>query len=130
MTKQGTDDAKRWEAIAQAGGCRNTRPFEIARNTEVIGGSMSDDWNNIIANQTVGALWLQNYTADEIKKRRHAAVDALIGIKPGDELEGMIEIPSRTHRWGTVELEPFHVKGKAKPVHAWSVGPPPREPGT
>ena len=51
---------------------------------------MSDDWNNILANQTVSALWLKNSDADEIKTQRHAAVDALIGIAPRDELEGMI----------------------------------------
>jgi len=56
-----------------------------------IGGSMSDDWNNILADQTVQALWFfENSDAEEIRRQRHAAVDALIGIKPRDELEGMI----------------------------------------
>src|SRR5262245_3122608 len=58
---------------------------------KAIGGSMSDDWNNILANQTIRALWLpENWGEDGLKRQRHAAVDALIGIKPGDELEGMI----------------------------------------
>jgi hypothetical protein len=58
---------------------------------KVIGGSMSDDWNNILANQTIRSLWFfENSDADEVRRQRHAAVDALIGIKPGDELEGMI----------------------------------------
>ena len=57
----------------------------------IIGGSNSDDWNNILANQTVQTLWFfQNSGPEEIRRQRHAAVDALIGIKPGDELEGMI----------------------------------------
>jgi hypothetical protein len=55
-----------------------------------IGGSTSDDWNNILANQTIQTLWLKDSDAEEIRKQRHAAIDALIGIKPGDELEGMI----------------------------------------
>jgi hypothetical protein len=56
----------------------------------VIGGSMSDDWNNILANQTVQTLWFfENTDAEEIRRRRHAAIDALIGIRPRDELEGM-----------------------------------------
>ena len=55
-----------------------------------IGGSMSDDWNNILANQAVSALWLKNSDTDEIKTQRHSVVDALIGIAPRDELEGMI----------------------------------------
>ena len=57
---------------------------------KLIGGSMSDDWNNIIANQVVSALWLQNSDAEQVKEQRYAAVDALVGIAPRDELEGMI----------------------------------------
>jgi hypothetical protein len=57
---------------------------------KAIGGSMSDDWNNILANQTIQTLWLKNADAEEIRRQRHAAVDALIGISPRDEFEGMI----------------------------------------
>jgi hypothetical protein len=58
---------------------------------KAIGGSMSNDWNNILANQTIRTLWFfENSDAEEIRRQRHAAVDALVGIKPGDELEGMI----------------------------------------
>lgn len=55
-----------------------------------IGGSMSDDWNNRIANETIAALWVAN--ADPVAKERmyNAAVAALIGINPTDELEGMM----------------------------------------
>ena len=57
---------------------------------KAIGGSMSDNWNNILANQTSQTLWLGNSDPDEIRLQRHATVSALIGIRPGDELEGMI----------------------------------------
>jgi hypothetical protein len=57
---------------------------------KAIGGSMSDDWNNILANQTVQSLWLKHSDPDEIKRQRHAAVDVLIGMAPRDEFEGMI----------------------------------------
>jgi len=58
---------------------------------KAIGGSMSDDWNNIVANQTIKTIWHRaNADAEEIRLQRHATVDALIGIKPQDELEGMI----------------------------------------
>jgi len=57
---------------------------------KAIGGSMSDDWNNILANQTIQTLWLKNSTAEDARRQRHAAVDALIGIAPRDEFEGMI----------------------------------------
>jgi hypothetical protein len=57
---------------------------------KAIGGSMSDDWNNILANQTVQTLWVKNSDPEEIRRQRHAAVDALIGMAPRDEFEGMI----------------------------------------
>ena len=57
---------------------------------KIVGGSMSDDWNNILANQTVQTLWLKSADAEEIGRQRHAAVDVLIGIAPRDEFEGMI----------------------------------------
>jgi hypothetical protein len=58
---------------------------------KAIGGSMSDDWNNTIANQTANAVL--RYTNDDperAKGDRFAAVAAVIGLKPLDEIEGMI----------------------------------------
>lgn len=57
---------------------------------KAIGGSMSDDWNNIVANQTIQTPWLRSSDAEQIRRQRHAAVGALIGINPADELEGTI----------------------------------------
>src|SRR5215216_2114154 len=57
---------------------------------KAIGGSIADDWNNIIANQTIQTLWLKYSDAEDIKRLRHATVDVLIGIAPRDEFEGMI----------------------------------------
>jgi hypothetical protein len=57
---------------------------------KVIGGSKNDDWNSIIANQAVSALWLKNSDIEEAKKQRSATVAALLGIAPRDEIEGMI----------------------------------------
>jgi len=65
-------------------------PSKLKGELKLIGGSMSDDWNNLLANQAVHSLWLKNSNAEEIRQLRHAAVDALIGIKPMDELEGML----------------------------------------
>ena len=55
-----------------------------------IGGSQSDDWNKIIADQIIGSLWLNN--SDERKRDRQisAVLPGLIGINPKDELEGMM----------------------------------------
>jgi hypothetical protein len=55
-----------------------------------IGGSQSDDWNNILANQTVQALWLKHSDPETRDKQYNATVAALVGIRPKDELEGMI----------------------------------------
>src|SRR5215472_124445 len=62
------------------------QPGELKR----IGGSMSDDWNNRIANDTVSSLWLKN--SDEATRDRQlaAAIAGLVGIHPRDELEGMM----------------------------------------
>jgi hypothetical protein len=57
---------------------------------KALGGSMSDDWNNILANQAVQTLWLKSADAEEINRQRHAAVDVLIGMAPQDEFEGMV----------------------------------------
>ncbi len=55
-----------------------------------IGGSQSDHWNNILANQAVQALWVKNSSPEERDKQLSATVAALIGIAPKDELEGMM----------------------------------------
>jgi hypothetical protein len=56
-----------------------------------IAGSMSDDWNNLIANQTARTLWHFESTDPEIKtQERFASIGALVGIAPRDECEGMI----------------------------------------
>src|SRR5262244_2315403 len=57
---------------------------------KLVGGSMCDDWNNIIANQTCQTLWLKHSDAEDKRRLRHAAVDALICIAPRDEFEGMV----------------------------------------
>lgn len=55
-----------------------------------IGGSQSDHWNNILANQTVQALWLKHSDPATRDKQYSATVAALIGLGPKDELEGMM----------------------------------------
>jgi hypothetical protein len=55
-----------------------------------IGGSKSDNLNNVLANQAVDALWLKNADPEERERMLTATVAALIGIGPKDELEGML----------------------------------------
>jgi hypothetical protein len=66
-------------------------PAEQRGTLKPIGGSMSDDWNNLISNQTARTLWHCESTDPETKKQeRFASISALVGIAPRDECEGMI----------------------------------------
>jgi hypothetical protein len=55
-----------------------------------IGGSQSDQWNHIVANDTLQALWLNNCDDQTRDLKFKAAIKGLIGIAPKDELEGMM----------------------------------------
>jgi hypothetical protein len=55
-----------------------------------IGGSRSDHWNNILASQTVQALWVKHSSPEAQGKQLSATFAALAGIGPKDELEGMM----------------------------------------
>jgi hypothetical protein len=64
-------------------------PDDLKGTLKHIGGSRSDDWNNILALQTVEALW--KHSSPEMQdKQLSAAVAGLAGIGPKDELEGMM----------------------------------------
>jgi hypothetical protein len=54
------------------------------------GGSQFDDWNNILANQTLATLWLANSNKETRDRQYSATFAALVGISPKDEIEGMI----------------------------------------
>lgn len=54
------------------------------------GGSMSDDWNNILVDQAVRALWMEHSDEKTRDRQLLATVSALRGIAPRDELEGMM----------------------------------------
>lgn len=57
---------------------------------ESIGGSNSDKWNSVLANQALHTLWIKHSDAETRDKQFSATVAALIGIAPKDEIEGMI----------------------------------------
>ncbi len=65
-------------------------PDDLRGILKNIGGSRSDHWNNIVANQTVQSLWLKHSNREMRNKQHSATVAALIGIGPKDELEGMM----------------------------------------
>ena len=55
-----------------------------------IGGSVSDDWNLVLVNQTSQTLWVKHSDEKKIEQQRDATLAALAGIAPKDELEAMI----------------------------------------
>jgi hypothetical protein len=65
-------------------------PQDLRGALRSIGGSQSDSWNNVLANQAVDTLWLKNSDKEARAQQYCAAVAALVGIGPTDELEGML----------------------------------------
>jgi len=65
-------------------------PEALKPKLKCVGGSQSDEWNSVLAKQTVDALWLAHSSDETQDQQRSATVAALIGIGPRDELEGMI----------------------------------------
>jgi hypothetical protein len=57
---------------------------------KIIGGSQSDNWNNILANQAALTLWVKNSNAEARDRQYAATVAGLVGIAPRDELEEML----------------------------------------
>jgi hypothetical protein len=65
-------------------------PSQEKPQLKALGGSQSDAWNNILANQTMQSLWLTHSNEDDRDTQTKAAAAALIGIAPKDEIESML----------------------------------------
>ena len=65
-------------------------PTQQPGKLKMLGGSASDDWNNVLANQTIQTIWLKNSDEEAINRQLAAVTAALIAIGPKDEIEGMI----------------------------------------
>jgi hypothetical protein len=81
-TKQPAADKKPTTVVAND-------PEDLQGRFKRMGGSQSDHWDNILANQAVSTLWLAK-DAETQSRQYTATVAALIGIGPKDEIEGMI----------------------------------------
>ena len=68
--------------------CRH--PDDLKGTLKHIGGSKSDHWNGVLANQTIQTLWLKHSDKETSDHQLSATVAGLVGIGPKDELEGMI----------------------------------------
>jgi hypothetical protein len=66
------------------------RPEEQPGQYRRLGGSKSDDWNQVLANQAVQSLWLKNSSEEDKDKQINGVIAALIGTDPKDEIEGMV----------------------------------------
>jgi hypothetical protein len=65
-------------------------PDDLRPELKCLGGSQSDDWNNVLTNQTLNTLWTAR-SNDETRQLQYSATGAaLVGIEPRDELEGMM----------------------------------------
>ncbi|SFV16038.1 hypothetical protein SAMN05192541_124123 [Bradyrhizobium arachidis] len=54
-----------------------------------IGGSKSDNWNELVVNQAIGTLWETQHESDN-QARRDGILTGLLCMKPRDEFEGML----------------------------------------
>ena len=55
-----------------------------------LGGSLNDDWNNLVCDQALRSLWLKNSDEKFSQEQQLGAIGALCGMAPRDELEGML----------------------------------------
>src|ERR1700730_5999024 len=81
--KPAVDDKKATTIVAND-------PDDLKGTLKRIGGSQSDHWNNILVNQTIQTLWIKHSEKEALDRQYSAAVAALVGIGPKDELEGMM----------------------------------------
>jgi hypothetical protein len=64
--------------------------FKEPARLRPIGGSRSDDWNNVLLNQCSNALGIAHSAEEQRNHLCRATIAGLVGIDPKDELEGMI----------------------------------------
>src|SRR5438477_11726819 len=65
-------------------------PPHVSGKLKQVGGSISDDWNNQIIDDTLQVLWVRNFDANTRDQQIKVALVGLIGIGPKDELEAMM----------------------------------------
>jgi hypothetical protein len=70
----------------------NLRHPDSLKDKEIspLSGSKSEELSNVIATQVANTLWLKHSNKEEQNNQMIAALSAVIGAKPQDELEGML----------------------------------------
>ena len=71
---------------------KSSQVIKIERTAplRLISGSDGEDFSNILVNQVVNSLWLKHSDSEERARQINAAITAMLGTKPRDELEGML----------------------------------------
>ena len=59
-------------------------------NTKYLSGSRYDTFNNEVATQAANALWSDNSSPENKVRKQQYCLEALAGIAPNDEIEGML----------------------------------------
>ena len=65
-------------------------PNDMRGQLKHVAGSMSDPWNNVVANQAINTIWLGAKTEADQDKAIDGTIQAMVGIGPKDEIEGML----------------------------------------
>src|SRR5579863_3579414 len=65
-------------------------PDRYSGRLRFAGGSYSDDFCNIVLNQAIAATWRKYSDAEEQRRLSAMVIAAMSGMKPKDELEGML----------------------------------------
>jgi hypothetical protein len=81
--KKATVDKRKVATVVDDSNDRNGR-------LKFIGGSQSDNWNSVLANQAAQTLWIAHSDEKERDRQLSATVAALAGFAPKDELERMV----------------------------------------
>lgn len=73
---------------------KQTETVTLKRKDEgrlkMVGGSQFDHFNNAAINQALNSLWLKQAVGEEREQLIHSALEAMMGIAPQDEVEGML----------------------------------------
>ncbi len=65
-------------------------PVKKVKKRHQFSGSKSDDFTNILANQAVNAVWYAKNDKAAHEMQQSATLAAMSGMKPQDEIEGML----------------------------------------
>ena len=65
-------------------------PKRMTGALKPVGGSQSDDFNNVLVNQVADALWLGGSSEEWADTKIKAIAMSMAGVAPKDEIEGML----------------------------------------